>query len=107
MIDRSARGHNRPQRILQGFFVAGLPPDLYIGHQAEDRAAPVRPAPGVRVVYALVASAGSPLCMSRTMSCHICSGFEFCRFTRAIGLDIGRQAFFHPMLIVGREGNAM
>ena len=84
------------------FLLSVSPANLNIGHQAEHRAAPVSASPGMRVIQPLVALGGSPLCMSRTMSCQICSRLQFAGLNPRNRLNVSGQAFFHPVLIVGQ-----
>src|ERR1019366_8965820 len=54
----SALGHDRAQGIVERLPAIGLPPDLDVGKQPEERSAPVGTAPRRRVVETFIAGSG-------------------------------------------------
>jgi hypothetical protein len=90
-LDRPADGHVAPggedrlERIVEGSGVIRSPPDLDIGEQAEEGAAPILPAPGRRVIEPRSPGRGRPLGSPRTRSRHTFSGVRSPSRTRAIG----------------------
>src|ERR1700761_8118337 len=80
VVDRAPSIHNGAQRVLQTHAVAGLSANLYIGFQADMRAAPVW------VLWTPRAPLpGSLFGMSRAISAQILSGLSRPACTRAIG----------------------
>src|SRR6201995_4925093 len=61
VIDGAAGGNNGAKCVLQTLAIAGCAADLHIGHQAEEPAAPVRAATGVRAVQPLASRLRFPL----------------------------------------------
>ena len=85
MIDGPALRHDGAQRVLQAFFVARLPANFDIGNQAEHCPAPVRSAPGVRVIQPLVARSRFALVHVAHHVVPYLLGLQLAGSTRAIG----------------------
>ena len=94
-IQDSAKG------VLQAFFVLRLPANFHVCEETEKCAAPICPAPGMRVIESLVAGLRQALG-------HVANQFEpHARSVELTGLyardrlDIGSDSFFNPMMLVG------
>ena len=106
VIDSAAGGNDSAKCVLQTLAIAGSDADLHIGHQAEERAAPVGAAPGVRVVQAFVARLRFtfPHAVEHVAPDLFCG--KLAGLHTRDGLDVSGQPFFHPVLVVRqrREG---
>jgi len=106
LADVAAMIHNAAQRVLKPHAIVRLLANLHVGQQAELRAAPVGEPPGLREVEAFVAGRRIAL---RHVAHHVPP--DFARGQQPVmhagdRLNIGREAFFDPMMIVllGRKG---
>ncbi len=95
---------NAAERILQAFAVMGLLVDANIGNQAEHRASPIGASPGRGAIETLVAGLGFAF---RHIAYHVmphCGRRELAGLNASDGLDIGGNAFFNPVMLLGHGG---
>src|SRR5439155_9263033 len=102
--DAPSTRHKRPKRVLESEAVAGPLPDLGVGEQPEQRAAPVGAAPGVRLIESLVASLGEPLRQSaHEVPPHLLRA-QLTGPRAHDRLDVGGETFLRPKMTAPQRG---
>src|SRR5579862_1822724 len=97
-LNRPARAVDGPQRILETFGIACLFSNLDVRQEAEHRAPPVSPAPGMRVIEPLVACCRQPLRHAIHHLAPHALGSQSSNLSSGNRLHIGRYPFFDPMM---------
>src|SRR6266478_6238956 len=104
--DASPLRYHGAKRVLEPEAIAGALPDLHVGEQPEQRAAPVGAAPGMRSIEALVARLGETLRQAAHEVAPHSPGAQLADPRARDRLDVGGEAFLYPKVPPGQRREA-